>query len=320
MAQKNKSGENGGFLRQSLKMLWRFTLAVVIILGALYITGKFLTNRIETETDPQTLGSWGQGTSFLETRSGNVHILDIGEGDVILLIHGSTGSIADWQEKVAYPLAESYRIVAFDSYGFGLSERKKSSQYGHALWEQQAIDVLDALEIEQAVVLGHSAGAMTAVLLGADYPERFRGVVLSGHGLSGDPAQMLPFLPGVGELWAARQSIIGDGFSDSYVEQAEAVHRIRGTRAAYLAFMRSQYYKPTTFRLFSGGYEEIKVPVFQIHGSLDQSQTIDSARELSSRLADTRFIAIEGSDHFVHIEAPDQWLEAVTTFVESLKP
>ena len=70
------------------------------------------------------------------------------------------GSIADWQESVADRLAESYRVVAFDSYGFGLSERNDSFEYGHPLWTQQAIDVLDALEIERAVVLGHSAGAM----------------------------------------------------------------------------------------------------------------------------------------------------------------
>ena len=98
-----------------------------------------------------------------------------------------------------------------------------------------------------AVVLGHSAGAMTAALLGADYPERFRGVILTGHSFSGDPTQMLPFLPGVGEIWAARQTIIGDAFSNRYLGKAEAVHRIRGTRAAYLAFMRSQYYRDTSY-------------------------------------------------------------------------
>jgi len=318
-AQREK-GSSRRKVNRWLKILLTFSIAVVLVFGSLAVTGKFITSEIGTETDPQALGSWGPGTSFIETRSGNVHILDIGEGEVILLIHGSSGSIADWQEHVAYPLAESYRVVAFDSYGFGLSERKDSSEYGHALWEQQAIDVLDALEIDHAVVLGHSAGAMTAVLLAADYPERFRGVILSGHGLSADPAQMLPFLPGVGEFWAARQSIIGDSFSESYKEQAEEVHKIRGTRAAYLAFMRSQYISPTSLRFFKGGYEEIKVSVLQIHGSQDRSQTIESAQGLSSRIANSRFVAIEGSDHHTHIEAPDLWLEAVTSFLESLSP
>jgi 2-hydroxymuconate-semialdehyde hydrolase len=320
--QKEERREHGGSPRRYrwLKFLGLFALALLLIFSALFITGRLLTGRIETEIDPHALAPWGPGTSFLSTRSGEGHILDIGEGDIILLIHGSTGSIADWQESIAYRLAKSYRVVAFDSYGFGLSERNDEFKYGHALWTQQAIDVLDALGIEQVVVVGHSAGAMTAVLLAADYPERIRGVILTGHGFAADPAQMLPFLPGIGELWAATRTIIGDSFSDSYREQAEAAHRIRGTRAAYLAFMRSQYYRPTSFRLMNSGYEDIKVPVLQMHGTLDQSQTIESARELSSRLADTRFVAIEGSDHFVHIEAPGQWVETVTTFVESLAP
>ncbi len=303
-----------------IKILLIPSLALCIILGSLFVAGKLITSRLETVNDPRALGSWGPGTSFLTTRSSEVHILDVGEGEVILLIHGSTGSVADWQEKIVERLAGSYRVVAFDSYGFGLSERNDSFEYGHALWTQQAIDVLDALEIEQAVVVGHSAGAMTAVLLAADHPERFRGVVLTGHGFSADPAHMLPFLPGVGELWAAQRSVIGDTFSDSYREQAEAVHQIRGTRAAYLAFMRSQYVSETSFRLFDGAYEEIAVPVLQMHGTLDKSQTIESARELSSRLADTRFVAFGRSDHFIHIEAPDQWADEVGTFVENLQP
>lgn len=64
----------------------------------------------------------------------------------------------------------------------------------------------------------------------------------------------------------------------------------------------------------------IDVPVLQMHGALDQSQDIDTARALSSRIADTRFVAINGSDHHIHIEAPERWIEEVTSFVESLAP
>ena len=307
-------------MKRWIKIPLVLLLALCILFGSLFVAGKLITTGLETVDDPRAFGSWGPGTSFLTTRSRETHILDVGEGEVILLIHGSTGSIADWQEKIVERLAGSYRVVAFDSYGFGLSERNDSFEYGHALWTQQAIDVLDALGIEKAVVVGHSAGAMTAVLLAADHPKRFRGVVLTGHGLSADPAQMLPFLPGVGELWAAQRSVIGDTFSNGHREQAEAVHQIRGTRAAYLSFMRSQYVSETSFRLLDGGYEEVAVPLLQMHGTLDRSQTIESARELSSRMADTRFVAFEGSYHFIHIEAPDQWADEVSTFVENLQP
>lgn len=321
-----KGWESAGLrqrLIQWMKYLLIIPVALYLITGALFTTGKFITSRIETETDRHALAPWGPGTSFLSLPSGETHVLDFGEGEVILLIHGSSGSIADWQEQVAYRLAEEYRVVAFDSYGFGLSERNESFEYGFDLWMRQAIEVLDALGIEEAVVLGHSAGAVTAVLLGAFYPERVRGVVLSGHGMTMDPAQMVPVLPGIGELWAARQTVIGDTFSDSYREQAEAVHRIRGTRAAYLSFVRNQILALTSARnrqIASTMYETIEAPVLQMHGSLDQSQDIESARSLSSRLSNSRFVAIDGSDHHIHNEAPDQWIEAVTTFVESLAP
>jgi pimeloyl-ACP methyl ester carboxylesterase len=324
VAQRNRQQENRGSPRRVyrwLRILGLLVLGLFLTIIALFITGKLLTSSLETESDPHALAPWGPGTSFLSTRSGEVHILDIGKGDAILLIHGSTGSIADWQESVAERLAESYRVVAFDSYGFGLSERNDAFDYGYDLWTQQAMEVLDALEIERAVVLGHSAGALTAVSLASKHPERIRGAILTGHGLTVDPAQMVPILPGIGELWAARRTVIGDTFSESYQQQAEAVHRIRGTRAAYLAFLRSQYSIAfVRSYMLSSIYEDIEVPILQIHGALDQSQDIDSARELSSRLADTRFVAIEGSDHHVHIEVPDPWVEAVTKFVASLSP
>lgn len=314
--------ENGGppsRLYRWLMNLGLLALAVFLFIGALYITGKLLIRRLEPETNPRALESWGTGTSFLSTSSGKVHILDTGQGDTILLIHGSTGSIADWQESIVDQLAESHRVVAFDSYGFGLSERNNSFDYGYDLWTQQAKEVLDALEIERAVVVGHSAGALTAVNLAAKHPEKIRGVILTGHGLTVDPAQMIPILPGIGELWTAQRTIIGETFSDSYREQAEAVHRIRGTRAAYLSFLRSQYSIAFLRNfMFSSVYEDIGVPVLQMHGALDQSQEIDSARDLSSRLSDTRFVAIEGSDHFIHIDEPDQWVDEVTKFMASL--
>jgi pimeloyl-ACP methyl ester carboxylesterase len=321
--QKNREEENVGSPRRVyrwMKILGLLVLAVFLTFCALFVTGKVLTRNLEPETDPRAFAPWGPETSFLSTRSGDVHILDIGEGDAILLVHGSGGSIADWQEGAAERLAASNRVVAFDTYGFGLSDRNHLFEYGNALWARQAIDVLDALEIERAVVLGHSAGAIVAAILAADHPERFRGVVLTGHGFEMDPAQMVPALPGIGELSALDlNNLVLETYSDSHREKVDAAYRIRGTRDAFLTFIRRQY-TVDGLRLLGGTYEDIEIPVLQLHGSLDQSQDINSAQMLSSRMADTRFVTIEGSGHHVHIEAPDQWAEEVAKFAASLPP
>lgn len=318
--QQSDSGSSQSRFYRWMRILGILTLFVFLFFGVLFIAGKLLTLRLEPETDPRAFESWGPGTSFLSTRSGNVHILDIGEGDVILLVHGSGGSIADWQEGAAELLASSHRVVAFDTYGFGLSERNHPGEYGNALWARQAIDVLDALGVDRAVVLGHSAGAVVAAILAADHPERFRGVILTGHGFEMDPAQMVPALPGIGELSALDLSnLVLETYSDDHQQKVESAYRIRGTRDAFLTFIRRQY-TIDGLRLLGGTYEDIEIPVLQLHGTLDESQSIDSARGLTSRLLDTRFVAIEGSGHHVHIEAPERWAEEVAKFTDSLSP
>lgn len=302
---------------RTLKILAAVMLTMGLTLSLLFVAGKVLTRRVETQ--PRAVTPWGPRTSFLSTRSGRVHILDAGDGDVILLVHGSGRSIADWQEGLAELLASKHRVVAFDSYGFGLSDRNHPFQYGNALWASQAVDVLDALEIERAVVLGHSAGGVVAAFLAADHPERFRGAVFVGHGLALDRAQMIPLLPGLGELWIARAKVFGETFSAQHRLRMETAYRIRGTRAALLTFIRRQY-TIDGLRLLVGTYEDIAIPVLQVHGTLDESIPIEAARELGSRLRNARFVAVPGSSHDVHVDFPARLAEEVDGFVATLEP
>jgi pimeloyl-ACP methyl ester carboxylesterase len=75
-----------------------------------------------------------------------------------------------------------------------------------------------------------------------------------------------------------------------------------------------------SFRLFTGTYEDIRLPVLQIHGSIDASIPVLAARKLSNRLNDTRFVEIEGAGHNVHIDAPDRFATEVANFVATLPP
>jgi 2-hydroxymuconate-semialdehyde hydrolase len=301
-----------------MKILVSVGLGSCLTLALLFVAGRILIHRVEPEL--QAVSPWGPRTSFLSTRSGRVHILDVGKGDPILLVHGSGSSIAEWQEGFADLLASEHRSIAFDSYGFGLSDRDHPFQYGLALWARQAVDVLDALEIERAVVLGHSAGGAVAALLAADYPERFRGAVFVGHGIAIDPAQVVPLIPGIGEIWAARRETLAVTFADRerHRHRMETAYRIRGTRAAFLVFVRRQY-TIDGIRLLET-YEDIQIPVLQVHGTLDESIPVDAGRDLGSRLTDSRFVAVAGSGHHVHLDHPGRLAEEVIGFVATLDP
>ena len=82
-------------------------------------TGTFFAGGDRPTQDPNT--------SLVETRSCRVNVLDLGSGDVVVRVHGSGRSIADWQEGFAESLAQRFRVIAFDNYGFGRSDRSARS-------------------------------------------------------------------------------------------------------------------------------------------------------------------------------------------------
>jgi pimeloyl-ACP methyl ester carboxylesterase len=284
---------------------------VFVVLVGSCVTGSLMMMRREPVARADAPSD--AETRFLDTRSGRVHLLDAGEGPVILLLHGTGRSVADWQEGLVDRLAEGHRVVGFDYYGHGLSDRAHGFRYGPVLWVQQAVDVMDALGIVRVTVVGHSVGGSVAAMLTADHPDRIERSVFIGHGIAMDPAQWVSFIPGLGELAMARTEIYSDVFSQEHRRRLSAAYRIRGTRAALLTYIRRQY-TIDGIRLLRGTYEDIVTPVLQVHGSGDASIPIEASRRLTPRLRDARFVAVEGAGHDVHIDAPDRLVAAIEAF------
>jgi 2-hydroxymuconate-semialdehyde hydrolase len=298
-----------------MKTLLATTFCLVLVMFVMSKAGSFMS--AEHETVVRAEAPSDADTRFVTTRSGRVHILDVGQGDdVILLLHGTGRSVADWQEGFAELLARKRRVIGIDYYGHGLSDRAHGHSYGIALWAQQAVDVLDALEIERVTVVGHSAGGAVAAILTADHPERAVRTVFIGHGMAMDPMQMVPLIPGFGEIRMARTAIFSDVFSPEHERRLAAAYAIRGTRAALLTFLRRQY-TIDGLRLVTGTYEDIERPVLQVHGTEDVSIPIAAARGLSLRLRDSQFLPVEGVGHDVHIKASIQLAEAIDAFASN---
>jgi len=111
---------------------------------------------------------------------------DVGTGAPVLLIHGSGPGVSAWANwRLLLPvLAQTRRVIAPDMRGFGFTERPAnpadSSAYSMATWVQQAVDLLDALQIEQADLVGNSFGGALALALAISHPKRVRRLVLMG--------------------------------------------------------------------------------------------------------------------------------------------
>ena len=286
-------------------------IGIAIALGALYVVGTEMIAQVET-IDSKDLTP-ASGAKFITTKTGRVHYVDVGEGPVILLMHGSGRSIADWQEGAIDRLAAHHRVIAFDYFGNGSSERNADFTYGYDLWVNEAIELLDALKIEHVTVIGHSVGGALACILAADHPTRVDHVVTIGTGMTIEPQQFLPLVPGIGEVMMAYAKTYGDTYSDKHRAALEAAYTVKGTRAAVLQYMRRQL-TVDGFRLLWGTFEDIKAPVLHLSGSRDVNIAPSVARDLAKR-THGKFVAIEGATHMVPIDAPDRLAEEVEKFL-----
>ena len=96
----------------------------------------------------------------------------------VLFIHGLAASLDVWRSQASL-LGEGFDVVRYDLRSHGGSEpvRRRCTRSELAA---DAIGVLDALGIESAFFVGHSAGGVIAMHAALEHPKRVRGVVLVG--------------------------------------------------------------------------------------------------------------------------------------------
>jgi pimeloyl-ACP methyl ester carboxylesterase len=281
-------------------------------LGVLFLIGRRRTARVETIDCDSLVPAPGAG--FVLTRSGRVHCLDAGEGKAVLLFHGSGRSMADWQEGVIGLLSERHRVIAFDYYGCGRSERNPRFAYGYDLWTQQAIDLLDALGITETTVAGHSVGGALACMVAACHPDRVDRVVTIGTGIAIEPAQFLPVVPGIGEFLMSRATMFGPVVSPRNAEALKQAFAVRGTRAAFLTYIRRQATVDGLCVIARRIFQKVRAPVVHLSASEDRNISVDAVRRIA-RLTGGEVVVIPGGTHMIHCEKPAEVVHQIERFL-----
>lgn len=128
------------------------------------------------------MGNWLHPETFeVPTTGGKLKVAQWGEtGPVVLAAHGITASHMQWP-YLARELEDEVRFIAPDLRGRGGS-RDLPPPYGMKVHADDLVAVLDHLQIERAVVVGHSMGGFVAAIMALHYPERVSSLVLIDGG------------------------------------------------------------------------------------------------------------------------------------------
>jgi pimeloyl-ACP methyl ester carboxylesterase len=115
---------------------------------------------------------------FVDTPRARIHAAIAGSGPAILMLHQTPRSWTEYREVLPL-LAPRYQAIAMDTPGYGDSTPLPPDGNSIESWAACAFDLLDALGIERATIVGHHTGAATAIEMSASRPDRVSALVLS---------------------------------------------------------------------------------------------------------------------------------------------
>lgn len=157
-----------------------FVLPFLIPLGATGVNPAALASEIETgnvpdNVDPALVAALSAPASrYVEVNGVQTYVVEQGAvgGEAVVFIHGFGGSTFSWRLNLNAVAEAGYRAVAFDLPPFGLSTRPASFDYSHDGLAEFTAALLDALNIEQATLVGHSMGGSVIAHFALKYPQR----------------------------------------------------------------------------------------------------------------------------------------------------
>jgi pimeloyl-ACP methyl ester carboxylesterase len=262
-----------------------------------------------------------------------------GSGPPVVLIHGMVNSSHHWRE-VALRLADRYTVIAPDLIGHGDSATPRGD---YSLGAHAAVirDLLTAIGVGGATIVGHSLGGGVAMQFFWQFPQLVERLVLvSSGGLGREVSPLLrsAALPGASvalRVVAGRRSLAAldrvaaalDASGSARGVYVRAVVRAlrplerAGSREAFLQTLRSVIdlqgqHVSATDRLYLLG----PVPTLIVWGERDNTIPLQHGRSAHDAIPHSRFETLPRAAHFPHLEDPEGLADVLGDFVATTEP
>jgi pimeloyl-ACP methyl ester carboxylesterase len=240
-----------------------------------------------------------------------------GAGPVIVLLTGSNLDRRMWDREAAW-LANTHTVVRYDLRAHGQSDTatKPFSMLG------DLVELLDTLAIQKATLIGLSAGSTIALDAALEHPDRVERIVLSGPAPSGYVSKVMP--PFVAPLSAALKAgefkkipdiLLATPVFASAPEAQPLVRQmvVENDRLWTVNRALMQATRPAFDRL-----ESVRVPALVLVGEQDLWQ-MEPAEIIATRVPGARLVRVPGGGHLLNLTSPQQFDDAIRSFVPGLR-
>jgi 3-oxoadipate enol-lactonase len=214
---------------------------------------------------------------------------------VPLVLIGGLASDTTYYEAIIRQLSYKYQVVSFDNRGAGRTD-KPDTPYSIELMADDAAELLAALGIPHAHVLGISMGGRIAVEFTLQHPEQVKSLILVSTVVQRIPMTWSQRMLDVFLLLPVLRTV-----GRKYPQPFYAAMRQREATRNYDA---------------TGRLNDIKAPTLILHGKDDRLAPCALAQEMHARIQNSKMIVFNGGHHFLFVR-PTQLVAAVDGFLDA---
>ncbi len=307
---------------------WVWVIAAVVLVAAILFTIYAASDIEKKDLNDTTRAQLGG--SFARLSSGVTHYELKGPetGQVVVLVHGSTIPMYAWDEQVDDLANAGFRVLRYDQYGKGYSDRPEGS-YSQEFYRKQLLELMDTLGINKPVdLVGLSMGGGLTTDFTANHPDRVRKLVLVSamiNSIKGDTSIKLLRPPVWGEflMRMVATNTITQRASELTAKSPKAAEYTRmfkeqtyykGFERATLAQFRSD--ATTDYRDDYTSVGKQGKQVMLIWGTVDENITPAMVQAIRESIPALKFEQLEGIGHDPQVEVADRFNSLVIGFLK----
>lgn len=278
---------------------------------------------------------WGRGFTHPLSGGGRLRVRETGEGPPLLLLHGFTGSSLSWDPAIVQRLGRSFRVLAPDLPGHGLSPAPEfgpgglDTGYGVEWLASELRRLMQGGGAERFSVLGYSMGGRVALAMAVGAPESVDALILesASPGLEDEEERvarrrsdeaLADAIEARGMDWFSEHWLSLPLFETRHGLPEEVVTRVhavlRRNQPAGLAFALRRFGTGVQPSLWND-LNRVQAPTLIMAGALDKKFARIN-RAMAPEISGSRLVVIPGIGHTVHLEAPVLWADLVALHLQ----
>lgn len=262
----------------------------------------------------------------------SLYVESTGNGAPILFIHEFAGDHRSWEQQVR-AFSRRYRCITYAARGYppsGVPPEVSSYSQGHAV--DDALSVLDALEVDTAHVVGLSMGGFCALHLALEHPERVMSATIGGVGYGAPPERREAFreeceaiahaFETEGSVAVAERYALGparvqflnkDPRGHAEFARMLAEHSAAGAAGTMRGFQKD---RPSLYD-FRDKLAEMTVPLLIMVGDEDEG-AIEPSIMLKRTIPSAGLVFFPRTGHTLNLEEPDLYNRTFSEFLAAV--